>query len=498
MLTDIKIPAGFARNGTKYQNRGRWVNGNHVRFAQGTVRPRGGWAVLEDASGNDQTVSGKARAGLSYTGANGLPQAVIGTHTKLYGWSERVLTDITPADLVAGDADSSYTGGSYGSGTYGTGPFGTGGGTGFSPADVWHLDNFGEYLVACLPSDGRILLWDRNATHDAAEIDPDAPTSCWGVVVTPERFVVALGANGDRRSLVWCDIEDYTVWDYAAPAPGSQSGSFTITGEGALMAGRRATKETLIWTTRDLYAMRYIDSTLVYGFTQVGANCGLIGPQACAVVGTKAFWMGANSFYMYDGYTRPLPCEVQDAIFSDVEATQGIKVQCIVFEDWNEVMWLYPSAGSNECDSYAVYNWEEQHWTTGSFDRVAGCSKGGFGYPIMADSAGNLYEHERGHLYGGSDSPYIESAPIQLSDGDRVVDVTAFMPDEKALGDVSLYVYTAYNPTETEVLRGPYSLTNPTSVRWTARQIRVKLVQNVATDWRYGVLRADVQQGSRR
>ena len=45
-LLPIKIPPGFYRNATQYQAKGRWFNGNLVRFSEGRLRPIGGWQRL--------------------------------------------------------------------------------------------------------------------------------------------------------------------------------------------------------------------------------------------------------------------------------------------------------------------------------------------------------------------------------------------------------------------------------------------------------------------
>ena len=47
-LLPIKIPAGFFRNATQYQAKGRWYTGNLVRFSEGRLRPIGGWQRLAD------------------------------------------------------------------------------------------------------------------------------------------------------------------------------------------------------------------------------------------------------------------------------------------------------------------------------------------------------------------------------------------------------------------------------------------------------------------
>ena len=47
-LLPIKIAPGFFKNGTQYQAKNRWYDGNLIRFSEGRVRPIGGWQRLTD------------------------------------------------------------------------------------------------------------------------------------------------------------------------------------------------------------------------------------------------------------------------------------------------------------------------------------------------------------------------------------------------------------------------------------------------------------------
>ena len=62
-----------------------------------------------------------------------------------------------------------------------------------------------------------IYFWDpSDPDTPAALIVASAgtiPTQNRGIVVTPERFLVALGANGNGRLVWWSDREDHTFWD---------------------------------------------------------------------------------------------------------------------------------------------------------------------------------------------------------------------------------------------------------------------------------------------
>jgi hypothetical protein len=94
--------------------------------------------------------------------------------------------------------------------------------------------------------------------------------------------------------------------------------------------------------------------------------------------------------------------------------------------------------------------------------------------------------------------PFIESGPMEIGDGDQVMRVQQIVPDEKNLGDVNARLFTALFPTDTEIELGPYALNAPTSVRFTARQIRLRLEEATAGNWRVGITRIGVIPGGRR
>ena len=45
-LIEITPPAGIVKNGTDYANKGRFVDGDLVRFENGYLKPLGGWTLF--------------------------------------------------------------------------------------------------------------------------------------------------------------------------------------------------------------------------------------------------------------------------------------------------------------------------------------------------------------------------------------------------------------------------------------------------------------------
>jgi hypothetical protein len=166
--------------------------------------------------------------------------------------------------------------------------------------------------------------------------------------------------------------------------------------------------------------------------------------------------------------------------------------------NFGEIFWFYPSAASTENDRYVVFNYIENTWYIGSLARTAGVDAGAFRKPIWADADDyKIYEHEIGFDYGTL-TPFAETGPIMLGSGDTVASVTEMLPDERTQGDVNVTFKTRFYPNGDERDYGPYSMSTPTSLRFTGRQLRMRVSAVELGDWRVGVNRIDVVAGGRR
>ena len=502
-LVAIKLPPGQLRNGTTYASKNRWYATNLIRWVPDgnqypPLRPVGGWSQALTAAGAAIQASGFPRMTIAWRKNDSSAWLAVGTNTKLYAYSAGVITDITPAGIVTGAADGSSSSGfsAWGAGNWGAGPWGGAGAAGsVTDADTWQLDTFGEILLGCLTSDGKI--YESTPTAVATQVT-NSPTGCRGVVVTPERFIFALGASSDPRNVAWCSQQARTVW---TPSAANSAGSFPLQTAGRLMAGRRADRETLLWTDTDLWSAVYIGGPLYYSFQRRDDACGLIGPNAVTMMSGAAYWMGDGKFFTYAGAVRSMPCDVLDYVFSDLSRTQKAKI--VAFPNWafDEVWWFYPSSSQagTENDRYVKVNVRTGYWDTGVLARAACCGAGVFPGPQMWDSTGLLYSHETGNDRGGNIA-YVESGPLEIGDGDNVVRIQSLIPDEKVLGQVRATFYSALRPMDSETATGPYTLTSKTDVRVPeARQHRLRLDDNAgAQDFRIGTFRLGAIKGGRR
>ena len=490
-LIPLTLPAGQYRNGTDLMSQGRWRDINLVRWHEDALRPVGGWRQRSAVD-----LNGVVRSIIAWEENDGTRQMAAGTYNNLYVIdSGGTSTEITPAGLTAGRIDANINTG-YGGGLYGKEEYG------FPrsdteiilPATTWSLENWGEYLLAMSSDDGKLYEWQGDVATDAALI-ANAPTSCTGMMVTEERFVVCFGADGEARKVQWSDREDNTTW---TPAATNEAGDINLQTNGVILTGLRTRGQSLILTTEDAHTLTYQGPPFVYGVERVGTGCGLIAARAAASVDSGVIWMGARGFFAYSGGSvQSVPCDVADYVFSDINKDQRSKVSCVVNSSWNEIWWFYPSADSIECDRYVAYDFVENIWITGEMDRTAGVDRGVFRYPMFIASDGTLYEHEIGYSYGSS-TPYAETGPISLGSGDNIMKVVGLIPDEKNQGDVSATFKTRFYPNGTESEYGPFDMSNPTSVRFQGRQVRMRVEGVVATDWRVGIMRLDARKGGRR
>lgn len=489
-LVPLQLPPGVYRNGTEYQAQGRWHDASLVRWIDGTMRPVGGWETRAELGAQ------KSRGALAWRALNGNRWLASGSYGKLIVASATgTVTDITPASLTAGIDDAAvntgFGGYFYSQGFYGTARPDTGI---YSEITTWSLDNWGEYLVACSSADGRLLEWQLNTANDAVPIT-NAPTSNSGLLVTEERFLVALGAGGNPRKVQWSDRENNTVW---APTATNQAGDIELQTSGQIMQGVRTRGQALILTDQDAHTMTYLGQPFVYGFERAGTSCGAISRRSAVVVDEGVFWVGQNRIHAFTGgAVQEVPCDVLDYFLGDLNKAQKSKLWGVANSQFGEIWWFYPSAASTECDRYVCYSVRERHWSIGSLSRTSGVDGGVFATPIWFGGAGIAYNHEKGVNYGGA-AIFAESGPVQLGQGDQVLSAVELIPDEKTQGDVTVTFSTRFHPNDVERTYGPYSMANPVPLRFTGRQATMKVQGARLADWRFGVPRLDVRSGGRR
>lgn len=493
-LVPLDIPAGFYRNGTDLEQSGRWRDGSLVRWRDNSLRPIGGWQERKTSF-----CTNVVRGMHTWEALNGTARLAGGSHSELVLMTgDGTLTDITPSDLASGREDAEVETG-YGYGFYGRGYYGTprqdlGN---YSEATTWALDNYGEDLLACHYDDGRILIWDTSAAPAAASALTNAPTGNLGVVVTEERFIFALGAGGNPRKVQWCDFEDNTTW---APASTNQAGDIELQTAGQIMQGIRTRGQTLIITDTDAHTARYTGPPFVYAFERVGTACGAVSRMSAVDTDAGAFWMGQRAFFRFDGNSvQEMPCDVHDYVFGDMNNAQQSKIWGFANGQFGEIWWFYCSGDSTEIDRYVAFDYKEGHWLIGDLSRTSGVQRGVFKYPFMAghNADTDIYEHEVG-LNVDSASVFAETGPVSLGSGEQIGRVTDLIPDEKTQGDVNVTFKTRFYPNAVETTHGPFTPANPTSVRFSGRQMRMRVEGAKLADWRVGNMRIDVKAGGKR
>ena len=485
-LTPLDIPAGVYRHGTDLEGANRWRDVNLVRWRNGSIQPIGGWVFREKTGAS---INEAPRGAIAWVDNSFNSNIAVGTASKLfYISSGNAVTDITPAGFTAGNEDAQVNVG-YGGNFYGTGLYGVSrpySGV-FQECTTWSLDTWGEYLVGCSVDDGKLYEWQLNTANPAAVIT-NAPTNCSGLVVTEERFLFALAAGGNPRKVQWSDKEDNTTW---APLATNEAGDIELQTNGEILSGHRMRARTLILTTTDAHVATYIGPQLVFSFERVGTSCGAISRKACIANQEGAFWMGQKGFFMFNGSSvEEMRCDVLDYVFEDVNRAQQSKIWAVHNSQYGEAWWFYPSSDSNVNNRYVIFDYKEGHWSIGKIERSAGFDAGVFSSPIWFSNSGAMYDHEKNYSYGDY-IPYAETGPLVL--GPEVIKVNSFIPDEKTQGALKLEFKTRFYPNDVERSYGPYDPSNPTSVRFSGRQIRMKIYNDAEIDSNallYGFLKA--------
>lgn len=399
----------------------------------------------------------------------------------------------------------SIEGRGYGVGTWGSGTYGSSRTTSFVTLGcrTWSLEARGENLIAC-PRGGSIYEWDPDTGGRAAVIT-NAPTTNVGMIVTEERMIVALGAGGNKLRVQWCDQEDDTIW---TPAITNTAGDDLLSEGSEIIAGMRyGSGIFLVWTDTALFKFQFVQDDLVYHNDKVGNDMGLIGPAAAVEYLGRVWWMHQDDFMVYDGAgAGPIPrsADIRAYVFDDINLEQASKFHAGLTSDFSEIHWYYCSAAATEIDRCVSFHLTDQCWTICRLSRTAAIDHGVFNYPVKAATDGYLYNHEIGtDADGAAMEAYITTAPMDIGDGERLMNLFGLVPDIKGqVGSVNVTVYTRDYPNSRKITSTTYELgvgTEIQDMREQGRTIQLKFASNeIGGHFRLGRIRLDAQPAGKR
>jgi len=427
----------------------------------------------------------------------------------------------------------------WGVGTWGAGGFGSSSGlSDTNQLRLWTHDNFGEDLIIN-PRGGDIYRWVENDGLSTRAVKLSSvsganlvPTQGLQVITSEtDRHLIVLGADpisGSSRTgtidpmlVAFSDQENALEFE---PLNTNTAGSLRLSSGSSIVGGLKARQEVLIWTDTSLYSMNFIGPPLTFAMNLINEGAGLIGPKAAVNSPKGVFYMSKKGFYFYNGAVQKLPCSVQDYVFGDLDEGQAYKCFAGLNEEFSEIWFFYPSLTDNETEisRYVIYNYEENSWSIGSLERYSWIAAGVFNKPLSAGEASStkyIYEHEKGYNNDTSsmDGVFVESADIDISDGDRFAFLKRVLPDILFVNDVGTSQDPAINivvkqrdfSNQTLVTNSTTKITSSStygSLRSRGRQFVFRFESDDDNDevdrknykWRLGNTRVDIQPSGRR
>ena len=325
---------------------------------------------------------------------------------------------------------------------------------------LWSHDNFGEDLLINARDSG-IFYWDRSNGLGNRAVELSTTTTYLNETSVPQiakqilvsdqdRHVIAFGCDGlgaTPTTIQGNGIQDPLLIRFSSqenpvdffPTATNTAGDLRLGGGSTFVQAVETKQQILCFTNKTLHAMKFIGPPFTFGLQELSKNITIMSSAAAVAIEDSVFWMGVDTFYVYSGgQTLQLPCTVKDKVFLDFNFEEKDKVHAGVNSEFSELLWFYPTASSTEIDAYVAYNYIEKVWYYGTLARQAWLDRGIRTLPL---ATGNqyIYNHEVGFDDDGSAmTSFIESAPIDIGDGDKFVFLKRVIPDVTFDGSTSV------------------------------------------------------------
>jgi len=393
----------------------------------------------------------------------------------------------------------------------------------------WSMNNWGEDLIIT-QRDGKTYLWNTGdgMSNNPATVIANAPTSSsLSVVSTETRHLICMGtettigdsSTQDKMFIRFSDQENFN--SFTANATNS-AGSQRIAGGSEIRCAKPAKGTILIWTDTTMHSMSFIGPPFIFGFRQLGNDCGSVGLNSAIVVDDIAYWMSDGQFFRYAGAVQEIPCSVLNYVFDDINKTQYSQVYAGQTSNFSEIIWYYCSSNSDQIDRYVIYNYLENSWYFGNLARSTyqdnGVELNPLGTEYFPNSTVNtyttingltqgrslIYRHEEGVDADGSAlAAFIQSGDGDIADGETFSFINKVIPDFQNMeGNAIITLKTRDYPNDSRTSGEAITVNNSTrffNTRTRGRQSSLRIENtDVGDNWRFGTIRINIRPDGKR
>lgn len=241
-----------------------------------------------------------------------------------------------------------------------------------TPTDQrFRFTQFGNVIVAANGFD-KLQGFNLNSSSLFANLAADAPEARYVTIVRD--FVVSGYQSSYPNRVQWSALGDESSWTASA----TTQADFQDIPDGGSIVGVTGGEYGLILMDRSIHRMVYVGSPLIFQFDNISRNLGCYEANSIIQYGGTTFFLGDDGFYACDGQQIIAIGneKINRFFFDNVDEGTLYLMSAAVDPTKKLIIWAYASNSSATPDSFLIYNFQTQRWTSGTttVDRIASTS----------------------------------------------------------------------------------------------------------------------------
>lgn len=239
-----------------------------------------------------------------------------------------------------------------------------------------HPENTPKYMTQAMDK-FEDLPWDSTRSwHDAGK-------ACQ-FMVSHKQFLFAFGCydNGDYvpDSVRWSSVADIggipQTWDELDTT--NVAGYTQLGGSGGAIIGAMPLRDSLVvYRTHGISVIDYIGGVYVWRIRHFNSSIGLISSRAVAEVRGTHYFLSDGDVYKTDGNSlSSIATHRVKQRFASINKDKFDYCYAVHNPAFSEVIFFFPTSGSNYCDSALIYNYEYDSWYSREMPNNVKCDYG--------------------------------------------------------------------------------------------------------------------------